>query len=65
MAAITVGVHERFEAALRRFQKKVQQEGLMAEMRRRTSFEKPGDKKRRKHAAAVRRARRKAAKQVQ
>ena len=62
MAEVTVGVHERFEAALRRFQKKVQQEGLMAELRRRSFYEKPGAKKRRKHAAALRRARRKAAK---
>jgi small subunit ribosomal protein S21 len=63
MATVILGPHERFDAALKRFSKKVQLEGIMAEVRRREYFEKPGDAKRRKHAAAVRRERRKAAKQ--
>ena len=35
MAEIVVGDHENFESALRRFNKKVQADGILAEARRR------------------------------
>jgi small subunit ribosomal protein S21 len=37
-----VGENETFESALRRFNKKIQQSGILAEARRREHYEKPG-----------------------
>jgi len=42
---------ESFESLLKRFNRKVQQAGVLAEARRREHFEKPGDKRKRKAAA--------------
>ncbi len=42
---------ESFESLLRRFNKKVQQSGILAEVRRREHYEKPSAKRRRKGAA--------------
>lgn len=41
------------EGAIRILSRKLKQEGLMRELRARTFFEKPSEKKRRKHAEAV------------
>lgn len=56
MAEVVVGDNENFEAALRRFNKKVQQAGILAEARRREHYEKPSVKRKRKEAARKRKA---------
>jgi len=58
LAEVIVGEHETFEAALRRFSKKVQQDGILAEARRRGHYEKPSVKRKRKEAARRRKSRR-------
>ncbi|MEI7605217.1 MAG: hypothetical protein RIQ87_905 [Chloroflexota bacterium] len=50
MADIRISGNESFEAALRRFNKKVQQAGILAEARRREAFENAAEKKKRKDA---------------
>jgi small subunit ribosomal protein S21 len=45
-----VGENESFESALRRFNKKIQQSGILAEARRREHYEKPSVKRKRKEA---------------
>jgi small subunit ribosomal protein S21 len=47
---VTVGDHESFESLLRRFNRQVQQEGILAEVRRAEYYEKPSIKKKRKEA---------------
>jgi len=42
--------NETFESALRRFNKKVQQDGILAEARRRGYYEKPSVKRKKKEA---------------
>jgi small subunit ribosomal protein S21 len=51
VAEVIVGGNETFEAALRRFTKRVQQDGVLAEARRREHFEKPRVKRKQKEAA--------------
>ncbi|MEM1150023.1 MAG: 30S ribosomal protein S21 [Pseudomonadota bacterium] len=53
------------EQALRALKKKMQREGLFREMKSRTHFEKPSEKKARQRAEAVRRARKLARKRAQ
>jgi small subunit ribosomal protein S21 len=50
LAEIRVGENETFESALRRFNKKIQQSGILAEARRREHYEKPSVKRKRKEA---------------
>jgi len=50
LAEVRIGENESFEAALRRFNKKVQQAGILAESRRREAFENAAEKKKRKDA---------------
>jgi small subunit ribosomal protein S21 len=59
LAEVIVGETESFESALKRFTKRVQQDGILAEARRREHFEKPSIR-RKKKAAAKRRKSRKA-----
>ena len=54
MSEVHVGHNESFEQALRRFNKMVQQTGILAEARRREHFE-PPSVYRKKKAAAKRR----------
>ena len=54
MTNIVAGQGESFESLLRRFSKKVQQDGILAEIRRRGHFEKPSVKRKRKEAAKKR-----------
>ena len=54
MIEIKIKRNESIERALRRFKKKLDQEGLMQEVRERRYFEKPGDKRRRKIAYSKR-----------
>ena len=56
MAEVIVGDHESLEAALRRFTKRVQQYGILAEARRRGHYEKPSVKRKRKLAAKRRKS---------
>jgi small subunit ribosomal protein S21 len=58
LAEVTVGTHESIDQALKRFNKLVQQTGILAEARRRAHYESPSIKRKRK-AAAKRRKNRK------
>jgi small subunit ribosomal protein S21 len=51
--------HESFETALKRFNRKIQQDGILAEARRREHYEKPSVKRKRKQAARLRKVLRK------
>jgi small subunit ribosomal protein S21 len=48
MPEIEIRKDESFESALRRFKKKIEQEGILRELRDRKHYEKPSEKKRRK-----------------
>jgi len=52
---VVAGEGERFESLLKRFSKKVQQDGVLAEARRREHYEKPSVKRKRKEATKKRR----------
>jgi len=56
LAEVRVGENETFESALRRFNKKIQQSGILAEARRREHYEKPSVKRKKKALAAKKRA---------
>ena len=56
MTNIKAGEGERFESLLKRFSRKVQQDGILAEARRREHYEKPSVKRKRKEAASKRKA---------
>lgn len=60
MTEVVVNDGESFEAALKRFNKKVQQEGILAEARRREHYEKPSVKRKKKEAARRRKLLKKA-----
>ncbi len=45
---VEVKKDESFEAALRRFKKQIEQEGILRELRDRKHYEKPSEKKRKK-----------------
>jgi len=51
---VKAGEGERFESLLKRFSRKVQQDGILAEARRREHYEKPSIKRKRKEAAKKR-----------
>ena len=55
MADVVAGEKENFESLLKRFNRKVQQAGLLSEARRRAHYEKPSDKRKRKAATKRRR----------
>ncbi len=56
MAEVIVRDNESLDAALRRFTKRVQQYGILAEARRRGHYEKPSVKRKRKLAAKRRKS---------
>ena len=56
MTGVVAGNNESFESLLRRFGKRVQQDGILAEVRHRGYFEKPSVKRKRKAAAKRRKA---------
>ena len=58
MARVVVDDNESFESALKRFNKVVQGDRIMSEVRRRRFFEKPSVVRKRKKAAKVRKSRR-------
>jgi len=54
-----IGENDSFETALKRFNRKIQQDGILAEARRREHYEKPSVKRKRKEAAKRRKSARK------
>lgn len=48
MPEIEIRKDESFESALRRFKKKIEQEGILREVRDRKHYEKPSERKRKK-----------------
>ncbi|MGA2159149.1 MAG: 30S ribosomal protein S21 [Dehalococcoidia bacterium] len=56
MPEVRIGEGESFESLLRRFTRKVQQEGIISEVRRRGFFEKPSIKRKRKEATKRRKS---------
>ncbi|HLJ34939.1 MAG TPA: 30S ribosomal protein S21 [Ktedonobacteraceae bacterium] len=54
MSEVKIGESESFETALKRFNRKIQQDGVLAEARRREHYEKPSVKRKRKAAARLR-----------
>ena len=56
MPEVRLGEGESFESLLRRFTRKVQQEGMISEVRRRGFFEKPSIKRKRKEATKRRKS---------
>lgn len=50
MPEVEVRKDESFESALRRFKRKIEQEGILREVRDRKHYEKPSERKRKKKA---------------
>jgi small subunit ribosomal protein S21 len=57
LVEVVVSQNESFEAALKRFNRKVQQYGILSEARRRERYEKPSVRRKRKAAAKRRKSR--------
>jgi small subunit ribosomal protein S21 len=55
VSEVKIGENESFETALKRFNRKIQQDGILAESRRREHYEKPSVKRKKKEEAARRR----------
>ena len=56
MTNVVAGNNESFENLLKRFTRKVQQDGILSEVRHREYFEKPSVKRKRKAAAKRRKS---------
>jgi len=56
LSQVTLREGESFDSLLKRFGRKVQQEGVLSEARRREHFEKPSIKRKRKAAAKRRKS---------
>lgn len=61
MPVVQVREDESFEAALRRFKRKVEKSGVLTELRKRQHYEKPSVKRKRKEAQARKKIMRKLA----
>jgi small subunit ribosomal protein S21 len=48
LSQVDIRKDESFEGALRRFKKKIEQEGILRELRDRKHYEKPSERKRKK-----------------
>jgi len=59
VSEVKIGENDSFETALKRFNRKIQQDGILAEARRREHYEKPSVKRKRKEAAKRRKVARK------
>lgn len=57
MTEVRVGETESFEGALKRFNKRVQAEGILSEARRHEYYEKPSVRRKKKEAARKRKLR--------
>jgi small subunit ribosomal protein S21 len=51
LSEVKISENDSFETALKRFNRKIQQDGVLAEARRREHYEKPSVKRKRKEAA--------------
>jgi len=51
VAEVVASENESFDGLLKRFNRKVQQEGILSELRRREHYEKPSVRRKRKRAA--------------
>ena len=56
MTGVVAGNNESFDNLLKRFNKRVQQAGILSEIRHREYFEKPSTKRKRKEASNRRKA---------
>ncbi|MFC1992663.1 30S ribosomal protein S21 [Chloroflexota bacterium] len=56
MADVVAGDNENFESLLKRFNKRVQQEDILSQMRHREYYEKPSVKRKRKEATKRRKS---------
>ncbi len=56
MVEVRLSDDESFDSLLRRFNKRVQQDGILAEARRRQHFEKPSIKRKKKEASKRRKS---------
>jgi len=56
LSEVKISENDSFETALKRFNRKIQQDGILAESRRREHYEKPSVKRKRKEAARRRKA---------
>jgi small subunit ribosomal protein S21 len=59
MTVVRVREEESFEKALRRFTKSCEKAGILADIKKHQQYEKPSDRRKRKHNAARRKAHRK------
>jgi len=59
LSEVKISENDSFETALKRFNRKIQQDSILAEARRREHYEKPSVKRKRKEAARRRKAARK------
>jgi len=57
---LAVKVDDNLERAMKALKRKMQKEGIFQELRKRRSYEKPGDRRRSKRARAIRALRRNA-----
>jgi small subunit ribosomal protein S21 len=57
MSEVRISENESFEAALKRFNRKIQQDGVLGEARRRRHYEAPSAKRKRKAEARKRKER--------
>jgi small subunit ribosomal protein S21 len=58
LADVRIGENESFEAALKRFKRMCEKAGILSEVRRRESYEKPSVKRKKKILAAKKKAER-------
>jgi small subunit ribosomal protein S21 len=56
LSEVKISENDSFETALKRFNRKIQQDGILAEARRREHYEKPSVKRKRKEAVRRRKA---------
>ena len=56
MANVVIGDNESFDSLLKRFNKRVQQDGILSEVRRHEHYEKPSIRRKRKRAAKRRKS---------
>jgi small subunit ribosomal protein S21 len=56
VANVVVGENENFDSLLKRFNKRVQQDGILSEVRRRERYEKPSASRKRKKATKQRKS---------
>ena len=56
MTEVVAGNNESFESLLRRFTRRVQQDNILSEVRRRDHYEKPSIKRKRKEAVKRRKS---------